>query len=71
MLTCTRQKIRDLSTPKNIKQFFRDFLAMVEEDMLVVESNLEHGQTGRKTAHTVSTKLSDMVQNCEKVEGYI
>ena len=41
--------------------------------MLVVETNLKEGEVGRKTAHTISTKLSDMVQKCKKFkqQGYI
>lgn len=52
--------------------FFREFLNMVQKEMLIVEpSNPGHKTVGRKSSRTIACTLDSMKINCFRNPDYV
>ena len=64
--------INDLRSDHTCSKFFRDFLDMVQRDMLIVEqNNSDDERIGRKCSHKIAVELSSMVQKCRTITEYL
>jgi serine/threonine protein kinase len=63
------QFINELYSHESCTKFLRDFLDMVRDDLLVIQTH-DRETRGRPTSQEVRKKLGDMLRNCEDDESY-
>ncbi|KAE9363830.1 hypothetical protein N431DRAFT_390007 [Stipitochalara longipes BDJ] len=61
--------INELYAHEACTKFLRDFLDMVKDDLLVIQTH-DRETRGRPTSQEVLKKLGDMLRNCEASESY-